>query len=66
MPGGDVLRVSKTITTGDIGVYQFEMGRRGRGGRSCWDLPDTVSFDFLLSFICFLSNVSFVLSCAFP
>ena len=60
MPGRGELRFPKTISSGDIGVQPFEIGRRGSGGGSCGDLPDTVSFVFLLSLICVSLLFSFV------
>ena len=53
MPGGGELRFPKTITRGDISVKSFEIGRGGGGGGGCRNLPNTVSFVFLLSFLCF-------------
>ena len=67
MPDGGELRFPMSIPRGDIGIQLFEIGRGGRQGRSCGDLPNTVSFVFVLSFVCFfLSYFSFVLSFVFP
>ena len=59
MPGGGELRFPKTIPRGSIGVQPFEISWGGTGGGSCGDLPDAVTFVFLLSFfffslLCFL------------
>ena len=66
MPGGGELRFPKTIPRGDIGVQPFEIGRGGREGGSCGDLPDSVSFVFLLFFFCFSFLFLLSLSFVFP